>query len=88
MKSRGLTREQAINWIKERRPDVYPNSGFRKQLDAYAECGYDPSLTNPAYTKWLDRREKDITDFMQSMVETTTIIQDQLFLNTFVVQDE
>jgi hypothetical protein len=31
----GLTPDQAITWLRIRRPIVYPNSGFREQLHDY-----------------------------------------------------
>ena len=63
------------------RPRVWPNSGFVKQLDAFEACDYDPTPSAPAYIRWKDVRERDITDFMGSMVEMTSIISHQLFLN-------
>jgi hypothetical protein len=42
-----------------------------------------PAPSNPAYLKWKDTREQDITDFMGSLMEMTTVVPDQLFLNTW-----
>ncbi|KAG6808901.1 hypothetical protein H0H93_016355, partial [Arthromyces matolae] len=37
MKTRKMSRSAAIKFIKQRRPEVHPNYGFIKQLEAFAE---------------------------------------------------
>lgn len=66
------------------RPQVHPNYGFLKQLQAFAECGYAPSPTNPAYIAWKHRRKRDVTRFLNKLVDTVAIIPDKLFLNECV----
>ncbi|KIM38743.1 hypothetical protein M413DRAFT_51531, partial [Hebeloma cylindrosporum] len=52
MKTRGTTAPEAIRHIKHRRPQIHPNYGFIKQLDAFAKCDYEPCPSHPTYRSW------------------------------------
>ncbi|KAF9463677.1 protein-tyrosine phosphatase-like protein [Collybia nuda] len=82
MKTRKLSRSAAVRFIKQRRPQVHPNYGFIKQLEIFAECHYEVSPDNPEYTQWKRQRQRIVTKFLNSMVDTTSIIPDQLLLSS------
>jgi dual specificity phosphatase 12 len=63
---------------------VHPNYGFIKQLEVFADCHYDPSPSHVAYTKWKRHQRQNVTQFLNSMVDTTEIVHNQLLLSRFV----
>ncbi|KAG6908359.1 hypothetical protein DXG01_005177 [Tephrocybe rancida] len=65
-----------------RRPEVHPNYGFITQLETFAECQYLPSPTNPIYRRWKRQHERNVTQFLNQMIDTTTIIPNQLHLSS------
>jgi dual specificity phosphatase 12 len=66
------------------RREVHPNYGFVKQLDVFADCHYDPSPSHVAYTKWKRHQRQNVTQFLNSMFDTTEIVHNQLLLSRFV----
>jgi len=82
MKTRRITASAAMRLIKQRRPRVHPNYGFLKQLDAFAECAYEPSPTNPAYISWKRKQKQNVTGFLNQIADTTPVIPGQLFLSS------
>jgi len=82
-----LSASAAIRFVKQRRPQVHPNYGFVKQLQAFAECNYEPSSTNEAYCEWKRHQEHDVTNFINKMLDTTPILPDQLFLSSDFPED-
>ncbi|GAW00049.1 dual specificity [Lentinula edodes] len=80
MQSRKLNPSQALELIRTRRPCVQPNYGFLKQLDAFGQCGYNPSAEHPAYISWKRRQEQDVTVFLNQMIDTIPVIRQQLYL--------
>ncbi|THV08026.1 phosphatases II [Dendrothele bispora CBS 962.96] len=82
MESRQWTSTHALNFIRKRRPCIQPNYGFLKQLDAFADCHYSPSASNPAYISWKRQQGQKVTAFLNQMVDTVAIIPNQLFLSS------
>lgn len=87
MKTRKMCRSSAIGFIKERRPQIHPNYGFIKQLEVFADCNYEPSPSQLAYTKWKRHQRRNVTQFLNSMIDTTEIIHDQLLLSSDFPED-
>jgi len=83
MWSRKFSAVKAVAFAKKRRPQIHPNYGFMKQLQAFATCDYDPSPTNCAYRAWKRRRMQDVTHFLNAMSDTTAIIPDKLYMMNF-----
>lgn len=63
------------------RPQVHPNYGFLKQLDVFAECAYEPTPTHPAYLAWKLRQGQNVTRFLNQLLDTVSIIPDELYLS-------
>ncbi|KAK7440256.1 hypothetical protein VKT23_017196 [Stygiomarasmius scandens] len=82
MQSRQWTSATALDFIRKRRPCVQPNYGFLKQLDAFADCHYSPSISNPAYISWKRHSSQKVTAFLNQMIDTVVIIPNQLFLSS------
>ncbi|KAJ7184546.1 protein-tyrosine phosphatase-like protein [Mycena filopes] len=80
MKTRSWTTSAAISFIQQFRPRVQPNYGFVKQLDAFLECGYAPSPTHPAYKSWKRRQKRDVTSFLNQLVDCVVVVPDALLL--------
>ena len=62
------------------RPQVHLNYGFIKQLDVFAKCEYQPSVSHPAYLTWKRRHVQDATRYLNYMADTVSIITDKLLL--------
>ncbi|CAK5279122.1 unnamed protein product [Mycena citricolor] len=82
MKSRLLSSLDALQLIRTCRPQVQPNYGFRKQLDTFADCQYSPSASHPAYLSWKRKHKQDVTNFLNQIVDTVTMVPNALFLNS------
>ncbi|KAF7353852.1 Phosphatases II [Mycena venus] len=80
MKTRSLSVAAAISFMKQYRPQVQPNYGFVKQLEAFLECGCAPSATHPAYVSWKRRQKKDVTNFLKYLMDCAVIVPDALLL--------
>ncbi|KDQ29856.1 hypothetical protein PLEOSDRAFT_1096743 [Pleurotus ostreatus PC15] len=70
-----------------RRPCVHPNYGFVRQLHAFADCGYDPSPENKAYIAWKRSQSRNVTNFLKTVVDTTPVIPEQLYLSSDFPKD-
>ncbi|KAH8830564.1 protein-tyrosine phosphatase-like protein [Flagelloscypha sp. PMI_526] len=89
MKANKWPSEIAVEYIRARRPQAYPNHGFRKQLDVFAACDYSPSPNNSQYTQWLQEREDSVTDFMQTVCEEcSVVVPNHLFLSIRFSEDD
>ncbi|KAI7834370.1 protein-tyrosine phosphatase-like protein [Kickxella alabastrina] len=53
MHEQKLTAEQAVQAVKQRRPQIYPNQGFLDQLDLYYDLGYEVTEAKPLYRRFL-----------------------------------
>lgn len=82
MKTRKISRSAAMRLIKQRRGQVHPNYGFIKQLETFAECKYEPSTANPVYRKWRRQQQRNVTQFLNQLNDTTSIIPDELLLSS------
>ncbi|KAG6823006.1 hypothetical protein H0H92_011749, partial [Tricholoma furcatifolium] len=69
------------------RPEIHPNYGFIKQLEVFAECQYLPSPTNDAYCRWKRQKTRNVTQFLNQMVDTTTILPNQLHVSSDFPED-
>ncbi|KAF8170724.1 protein-tyrosine phosphatase-like protein [Mycena galopus ATCC 62051] len=80
----------ALEFVKAKRPNARPNSGFLKQLDAWLSCGYTLDMNSLAYQTWKDIREEDITHWIQEEhgIKITEVVKQQLFLNTYFKEDD
>ncbi|KAG6888515.1 hypothetical protein C0995_007758 [Termitomyces sp. Mi166 len=87
MKTRRMSRSAAIKFIKQRRPKIHPNYGFIKQLEAFAECQYNPCPTNSAYCHWKRQQKRNVTQFLNQMADTTIILPDKLLLSSEFPED-
>ncbi|KAF5364171.1 hypothetical protein D9756_000122 [Leucocoprinus leucothites] len=73
--------------VAKGRPHVHPNYGFIKQLDTYAKCQFEPCSSNPVYRSWKKRQGQDVTSFLNSLVDTVSIIPEKLLLNSDFPED-
>ncbi|KAJ6500768.1 protein-tyrosine phosphatase-like protein [Mycena sanguinolenta] len=80
MKTRLLCSTAAISLIKKHRPRVQPNYGFLKQLNTFLECGYSPTATHPVYISWKKKHKRDITHFLNHIIDCVAIIPGALML--------
>ncbi|KAF9449058.1 DSPc-domain-containing protein [Macrolepiota fuliginosa MF-IS2] len=87
MKHRKMDARSALRYIKQRRPQVHPNYGFIKQLDTYVKCQFEPCSSNPVYRSWKKRQEQDVTNFLNQLVDTVSIIPNKLLLNSDFPED-
>ncbi|KAG0233409.1 hypothetical protein BGW42_007494 [Actinomortierella wolfii] len=53
MKEKKLKVEEALEFIREKRPLVGPNEGFLSQLQMYYDIGYDVSTSHTQYRRFL-----------------------------------
>ncbi|KAJ1674113.1 tyrosine protein phosphatase yvh1 [Spiromyces aspiralis] len=61
MQTQKISAQEALDLIKKRRPQIYPNEGFREQLDLFFELGYNVTPENPLYRRFLvDRSVKSL----------------------------
>lgn len=96
MKTRSLSTAAAISFIKDceinlsyfthsyillGRLQVQPNYGFVKQLDTFLECGYAPCATHPAYISWKKKQKRDVTAFLNHLIDCVDIVPDTLILS-------
>ncbi|KAL1994402.1 hypothetical protein VTN49DRAFT_3071 [Thermomyces lanuginosus] len=57
-----LDPDKALELIRQSRPMVEPNEGFRHQLWLYHEMGYPDDIVNhPLYRRWSTKREAEIS---------------------------
>ena len=63
----GLSRSDALQFVRSKRTITSPNRGFRKQLDIWGESGYNvfrgikidgKQVPKEAYAQWLSKRER------------------------------
>lgn len=64
----GISRHDALTYVRGKRTIVNPNRGFRKQLDVWGDCGYDvyrsimvngQKVPKEAYAEWQKEREQE-----------------------------
>ncbi|KAF8998776.1 hypothetical protein BDQ17DRAFT_1361590, partial [Cyathus striatus] len=58
--------------LQKKRPQAHPNYGFLKQLEAFEECGYEPSPRHPAYLAWR-RHKRDVGRFLGCMGDVALV---------------
>lgn len=63
------------------RPQIQPNYGFLKELHVFEACNYELSPTNATYRAWKRRHRQDVTGFLNSLSDTTSIIPEKLSLS-------
>ncbi|KZV64069.1 phosphatases II [Peniophora sp. CONT] len=86
MQKRNISPSEALAVIAQRRPQIFPNYGFVKQLHVFAACNYAPSATHPAYRSWKRRQRQDVTQFL-NLCHDTTLIVPGLYLNSELPDD-
>lgn len=67
------------------RLSIHPNYGFIKQLEAFAECQYNPCPSSSVYCRWKRHQKRNVTQFLNQMVDTSIILPDKLLLSRSVV---
>lgn len=82
MKTRNMSPSDAINFIKQRRPQAQPNYGFTKQLDIFEKCGYEPLISHPHYRSWKRRHVQDVNNYFNHLIDTVAIVPDKLLLTS------
>ncbi|KAI6042215.1 hypothetical protein EDC04DRAFT_2564521 [Pisolithus marmoratus] len=82
MLSQRLPAQAAIRFLQRRRPQVHPNYGFRKQLQVFADCRFNPSCTNAEYIAWKRRQKREATKYLNLVTDTIPVIPDQLYINS------
>ncbi|KAI0030697.1 protein-tyrosine phosphatase-like protein [Vararia minispora EC-137] len=87
MKTRRLSPNQALCAIRKRRPRIFPNYGFVKQLYVFEACSYVPTRTHPAYRSWKRRQRQDVTQFLNILSDTSVILPDKIYLNSDLPSD-
>jgi len=87
MWTRHWTAAEAISFVQKRRPCIHPNYGFIRQLQAFQECGYNPSPTNDAYLAWKRRSKRDVSYFLNIMSDTIHVHPYKLYLSSQFPKD-
>ncbi|KAL1740055.1 protein-tyrosine phosphatase-like protein, partial [Schizophyllum fasciatum] len=87
MRAHRWSAAEALSFIKKSRPRVRPNYGFLRQLDVFTECDYAPSPENPAFLSWKRRHKQEMNAFLSKVVDTTSIIPDELYLSDDFPED-
>ncbi|KAJ7582546.1 protein-tyrosine phosphatase-like protein [Mycena floridula] len=88
MKARQTTAPEALEIIKQSRPQIQPNYGFLKQLDIYQDCHYEaPPSDSRVYASWRAKQRRSVSSFLAHMEDTTTILADQLYLCSELPKD-
>jgi dual specificity phosphatase 12 len=82
MSTRHIPVQKAIAIIKRARPQIQPNYGFIKELYTFEACNYSVSRTDATYRAWKRRHRQDVTSFLNSLSDTTTIIPEKLSLSS------
>ncbi|KJA17715.1 hypothetical protein HYPSUDRAFT_1004786 [Hypholoma sublateritium FD-334 SS-4] len=82
MKTKNMSLSAAIFQLKKARPQVHLNYGFIKQLDVFAKCEFQPSVSHPVYISWKRRHIQDATRYLNYMADTVSIIPDKLLLTS------
>jgi len=82
MSSRHVPVHKALAIIKRARPQIQPNYGFIKELHAFEACHYSLSPSDATYRAWKRRHRQDVTSFLNSLSDTTTIIPEKLSLSS------
>lgn len=49
----------ALYKVKDRRPVIWPNSGFTEQLQLFAEMGHKIDPSHEKYAKFKEKRKQD-----------------------------
>ncbi|KAH6908151.1 protein-tyrosine phosphatase-like protein [Coprinopsis sp. MPI-PUGE-AT-0042] len=80
MKTRGIDPQTALRYIKDRRPQIQPNYGFIKQLEAFEKCNYTSKTSHPAYRRWKRLNVQDVTNYLNRLDDVATIIPERLLL--------
>lgn len=87
MKTRGMGIAEALGHVRTRRPQVHPNYGFIKQLDAFARCAFEPHHRHPAYRSWKRFSMQDVTHYLNRMEDIATILPDKLLVASDIPED-
>ncbi|KAF8187201.1 protein-tyrosine phosphatase-like protein [Pholiota molesta] len=82
MKTHRMSPTAAIQKLKAARPQVHPNYGFIKQLEAFGRCDCEPSPAHPQYRSWKRRYRQDVTQYLNYMGDIVSIIPDKLLLTS------
>jgi len=82
MSTRHISVHKAISVIKRARPRIQPNYGFIKELHIFEACNYSLSSTDAIYRTWKRKHRQDVTSFLNSLSDTTTIIPEKLSLSS------
>lgn len=62
MRSRRMSRDDALALIRETRPFVEPNPDFMRQLELYHKMDYAEDIDDhPMYQRWLYQRELELS---------------------------
>lgn len=62
---------------------IHPNYGFYRQLQAFAECDYDPSPINEAYMAWKRRSKRDVSAYMNIVNDTIRLSPHKVYLTRY-----
>jgi len=62
------------------RPQIRPNYGFIKQLQAFATFSCNPTPNTAAYTSWKRRHRMDVTNYLNKLNNTIPVIQNNLYV--------
>ncbi|KAJ1918258.1 tyrosine protein phosphatase yvh1 [Mycoemilia scoparia] len=60
MQERKIGADEALALIKLKRPQIYPNSGFKEQLELYYELDYKVSTDNSLYRHFLISKNSEL----------------------------
>ncbi|KAF8581263.1 phosphatases II [Ramaria rubella] len=78
MQSQGVSTEDALAFVKSRRPVARPNYGFMEQLDVWKACSFLPSVLHPAYSAW-KRKHDEENGLMPTSNSEPTRLSDRLY---------
>ncbi|KZT43811.1 phosphatases II [Sistotremastrum suecicum HHB10207 ss-3] len=69
MKTRGISTEEALDLVSQRRVQVEPNPGFLRQLHVFEKCHYNPTEDNNVYREWKEEHQAETKQFLARMFE-------------------
>lgn len=63
MKTNKWTADEAIDYVRSRRPVANPNEGFREQLEVWYQCGYRFDENLKPYRQWHLKQQANELDY-------------------------
>ena len=101
MKTRRIPHLAAISQIRQRRPVVHPNYGFRRQLQVFGAANYfedtissnseisseDAVRRHEQYTSWKRAHKRTMRPYMRVVQDTLEVIRDEVSISSELPAD-